>query len=86
VVYGGPRTDWLRNIEANGSAEVTAGRHTFAAGYRRLSVAKATEVFAVYERRNRMIGWVVRRGCRGCSAGATTARRRHGSAWPSSSR
>jgi deazaflavin-dependent oxidoreductase (nitroreductase family) len=61
VVSGfGPRADWLRNLEANGTAEVTVGRWTFAADHRRLDVTEATDVFADYERRNRAIRPVVR--------------------------
>lgn len=62
VVSGfGPGADWLRNLEANGMAEVTIGRRTFTADHRRLDVAEAIEVFADYERRNRAIRPIVRR-------------------------
>lgn len=37
------------------------GRFTFTAGHRRLSVEEAVTVLADYERRNQMIGPVVRR-------------------------
>lgn len=62
VVSGfGPGADWLRNLEANGMAEVTVGRRTFAADHRRLDIAEAVDVFADYERRHRAFGPVVRR-------------------------
>jgi deazaflavin-dependent oxidoreductase (nitroreductase family) len=61
VVSGfGPGADWLRNLEANGTAELTVGRRTFPAEHRRLDVAEAIDVFADYERRNRAIRPVVR--------------------------
>jgi deazaflavin-dependent oxidoreductase (nitroreductase family) len=62
VVSGfGTRTDWLRNIEAGNPVEVTVGRRTFVADHRRLDREEAFAAMADYERRNRMIGPVVRR-------------------------
>lgn len=62
VVSGfGPGADWLRNLEANGAATVTLGRSTFPAEARRLGTDEAVAVFAAYERRNRVIGPILRR-------------------------
>jgi deazaflavin-dependent oxidoreductase (nitroreductase family) len=62
VVSGfGTRTDWLRNIEAGNPVEVTVGRRTFVADHRRLDREEAFAAMADYERRNRMIGPLVRR-------------------------
>lgn len=61
VVAGfGPRSDWLRNIEAGGPLEVTVGRSRFGAAHRRLDFAEAESVLADYERRNRMITPILR--------------------------
>jgi deazaflavin-dependent oxidoreductase (nitroreductase family) len=62
VVSGfGTRTDWLRNIEAGNPVEVTVSRRTFVADHRRLDREEAFAVIADYERRNRVIGPVVRK-------------------------
>lgn len=62
VVSGfGPHADWLRNVEAGNTVEGTVGRHTFVADHRRLDREEAFAVMADYERRNRLIGPVVRR-------------------------
>ena len=62
VVSGfGPRSDWLRNLDAGGPATVTVGRRCFPADHRRLDEAEALAVLADYERRNRMIRPVVHR-------------------------
>jgi len=62
VVSGfGTRTDWLRNIETGNPVEVTVGRRTFVADHRRLDREEAFAVMAAYERRNRMIGPVLRK-------------------------
>jgi deazaflavin-dependent oxidoreductase (nitroreductase family) len=54
VVSGfGTRADWLRNIDAGTPAEVTVGRHAFAADHRRLDREEAFAVMAEYERRHR---------------------------------
>ena len=56
----GPGSDWLRNIQANGRAEVSIGRSSFLATYRVVPIEEATAVFADYERRNRFAAPVVR--------------------------
>lgn len=56
----GPRADWLRNVQANGRAEVTIGRSSFAATHRMVPVEEAMSLFAAYERRNRLAVPVVR--------------------------
>jgi hypothetical protein len=62
VVSGfGPRSDWLRNLDAAGPAAVTVGRLRFPADHRRLNDAEALAVLAEYERRNRLIRPVVHR-------------------------
>ena len=62
VVSGfGPRSDWLRNLDAGGPAAVTVGRLRFPADHRRLNDAEALAVLAEYERRNRLIRPVVHR-------------------------
>ena len=62
VVSGfGPRSDWLRNLDAGGPARVTVGRLSFPADHRRLNDAEALAVLADYERRNRLIRPVVHR-------------------------
>jgi deazaflavin-dependent oxidoreductase (nitroreductase family) len=62
VVSGfGPRSDWLRNLDAGSPATVTVGRRCFPAEHRRLNEAEAVAVIADYERRNRLIRPVVHR-------------------------
>jgi deazaflavin-dependent oxidoreductase (nitroreductase family) len=62
VVSGfGERADWLRNVEAAGSARVTVGRTTFTAHPRRVGVDEAVAVLAGYERRNRLVAPLLRR-------------------------
>jgi len=56
----GPGSDWLRNIQANGRAEVSIGRSSFPASYRVVPIEEAMAVFADYERRNRFAAPVVR--------------------------
>jgi deazaflavin-dependent oxidoreductase (nitroreductase family) len=58
----GPNSDWVRNIEANSGEEVTVGRQHFVASHRFLAEAEALTVIQDYERRNRFIAPVVRRG------------------------
>ncbi len=61
VVSGfGAKSDWLRNIEANGRARIDIGRQTFEAGFRRLPMREAAAVFQDYEQRNRLVRPVVR--------------------------
>jgi deazaflavin-dependent oxidoreductase (nitroreductase family) len=58
----GPDCDWVRNIQAHHDAEVTVGRRHFSASYRFLNEEEAAQVIRDYERRNRFIAPVVRRG------------------------
>ncbi|MGA8044630.1 MAG: nitroreductase family deazaflavin-dependent oxidoreductase [Dermatophilaceae bacterium] len=61
VVSGfGPGSDWLRNIQANGSAEISIGRESFPASFRMVPVDEATAILADYERRNRLAAPVIR--------------------------
>lgn len=61
VISGfGPEADWLRNVLANGRAEVSIGRSSFPATCRVLPIEEAVAVFADYERRNRLAAPVVR--------------------------
>jgi deazaflavin-dependent oxidoreductase (nitroreductase family) len=58
-------SDWLRNIEANGKAEIAVGRKQFAANYRFLGEQEAVAAFEGYEHRNRfmvpILRWVLSR-------------------------
>ena len=56
----GPGADWLRNVQANGRAEVSIGRSSFTATHRMVRVEEAMAVFAAYQRRNRLVSPVVR--------------------------
>lgn len=56
----GPRADWLRNVQANGRAEVSIGRSSFQATFRMVSIDEAMAAFAAYERRNRLAAPVMR--------------------------
>jgi len=58
--YRTSRADWLRNLQAGGPAEVTVGRATFRAEHRTLDTDEAATEFAEYERRNGMIGPILR--------------------------
>ncbi|HKW92211.1 MAG TPA: nitroreductase family deazaflavin-dependent oxidoreductase [Methylomirabilota bacterium] len=59
----GPDSDWVRNIEANSSAEeVTVGSQRFVASHRFLREEEAVRVIESYEQRNRLIAPIVRRG------------------------
>ncbi|MFN2345968.1 MAG: nitroreductase family deazaflavin-dependent oxidoreductase [Dermatophilaceae bacterium] len=61
VVSGfGPGSDWLRNIRANGRAEISIGRESFPASFRMAPVEEATEILADYERRNRLAAPLIR--------------------------
>jgi deazaflavin-dependent oxidoreductase (nitroreductase family) len=51
----GPGADWVRNLEAAGSARLDFGRGPRPAAYRVLGVDEAVETFADYERRHRFI-------------------------------
>jgi deazaflavin-dependent oxidoreductase (nitroreductase family) len=56
----GPGAYWLRNVQANGRAEVSIGRSSFTATHRVVPVEEAMAVFAAHERRNRLASPVVR--------------------------
>ena len=58
----GPDSDWLRNIEARPGEEVTVGSQHFVASHRFLGEEEAMTVIQGYERRNRFIAPIVRRG------------------------
>ncbi|HEY7351340.1 MAG TPA: nitroreductase family deazaflavin-dependent oxidoreductase [Terriglobales bacterium] len=59
----GPGSDWVRNIEARpDDVEMTVGSHRFAAKHRFLGEQEAVRVIKDYERRNRFIRPVVRKG------------------------
>jgi deazaflavin-dependent oxidoreductase (nitroreductase family) len=63
VVNGfGRDSDWIRNIEAKPGEEVTVGSQHFAASHRILGEEEAARVIQGYERRNRFITPIVRRG------------------------
>ena len=56
----GRRTGWLHNVEAGLAHEVWTGRERFAPAHRILPPDEAERIFADYERRNRLIGPIVR--------------------------
>ena len=56
----GRRTGWLDNVEAGLAHEVRTGRQRFAPVHRFLPPDEAERVFADYERRNRLIGPLIR--------------------------
>jgi deazaflavin-dependent oxidoreductase (nitroreductase family) len=56
----GRRTGWLHNVEAGLAHEVRTGRQRFAPVYRILPPDEAERLFADYERRNRLIGPLLR--------------------------
>jgi deazaflavin-dependent oxidoreductase (nitroreductase family) len=58
----GPNCDWVRNIEARSGEEVTVGSQHFVATHRTLDEEEAAKVIEGYERRNRFIAPIVRRG------------------------
>ena len=63
VVNGfGRESDWVRNIQSNGGEEVTVGLQHFHASHRFLEENEAVQVMHGYERRNRFIAPLVRRG------------------------
>ncbi|MGA7291817.1 MAG: nitroreductase family deazaflavin-dependent oxidoreductase [Terriglobales bacterium] len=63
VVNGfGPDCDWVRNIQARPVEEVTVGSEHFAAQHRFLGEQEAMQVIRDYERRNRFIAPILRRG------------------------
>lgn len=58
----GPDSDWIRNIEATPSVEVTVGSRHFMASHRFLGEEEAAKVIQGYEHRNRFIAPIVRCG------------------------
>ena len=61
VVAGyGHEADWVRNVLAGGPVEVDLGRGPSPAAYRLLRIEEATQVYAGYERRYRLVLPVVR--------------------------
>lgn len=52
--------DWLSNLIANGHATIHIASETYRADVRPLSVDAAVAVFAAYERRNRLVGPIIR--------------------------
>ena len=56
----GPGSDWLRNLQANGRAEISIGRESFPASFRMVPVDEAVRIIADYERRNRLAAPVIR--------------------------
>lgn len=56
----GRRTAWLHNVEAGLAREVWTGRQRFAPAWRILPPDEAERLFADYERRNRLIGPIIR--------------------------
>jgi deazaflavin-dependent oxidoreductase (nitroreductase family) len=56
----GRNADWLRNIAATPDPEVVIGSQRFIAACRVLEAEEAAQVFAGYERRNRVIAPIIR--------------------------
>lgn len=56
----GRRTGWLHNVEAGLAREVWTGGERFSPAYRMLPPDEAERLFAEYERRNRLIGPLIR--------------------------
>ena len=56
----GRKTGWLHNVEAGLAHEVWTGRERFAPTFRILPPDEAERLFAAYERRNRLIGPLLR--------------------------
>ncbi len=56
----GPNADWLRNIQAGSSPEVTIGSRRFVAAHRILGEEEAMKVVERYERRNRFTAPIAR--------------------------
>ncbi len=55
----GPKSDWLRNIQATPGPEVVIGSRRFTAVHRILGADEAVEVIAGYEQRNRLIAPII---------------------------
>lgn len=62
LVGFGTSSDWYRNIQARPATEVVLGRERFRPEHRILDERQAVAVLADYERRNRWITPIVRRG------------------------
>ena len=63
VVSGcGPSADWFQNLHAAPAEEITIGCRRFRPQHRILEETEASAVLADYERRNRLIAPIVRRG------------------------
>lgn len=58
----GRSADWYRNLQAQPAVEVEVGRRRFRPIHRQLDEAEAVAALADYERRNRWMTPVVRRG------------------------
>ncbi|HEY1677241.1 MAG TPA: nitroreductase family deazaflavin-dependent oxidoreductase [Candidatus Sulfotelmatobacter sp.] len=58
----GPNSDWVRNIEVRDEEEITVGLQHFRATHRFVPAEEALAVIRSYERRNRFIAPLVRRG------------------------
>jgi len=58
----GRESDWVRNIETKSGEEVTVGSQHFVASHRFLGEEEAMKVIQGYERRNRFIAPIFRRG------------------------
>ena len=56
----GRETGWLHNVEAGLAREVWTGRQRFAPAWRILPPDEAEQIFADYERRNRLIAPIIR--------------------------
>lgn len=82
----GPGSDWLRNLQANGRAEISIGHESFPASFRMVPVDEAVRILADYERRNRLaapvIRWVLGRLLGWRYDGTPAARRRAVEALP----
>jgi deazaflavin-dependent oxidoreductase (nitroreductase family) len=63
VVAGfGPATDWYRNLRVHPAVRVETGRRSFRPVHRELGEDEAFAVIAAYERRNRAVRPLVRKG------------------------
>jgi deazaflavin-dependent oxidoreductase (nitroreductase family) len=61
VVAGlGRSAQWYRNLQVQEATEVAVGRHRFRPVHRELDADEAVEVLAAYERRNRLLGPIIR--------------------------
>ncbi len=56
----GRSADWFRNVQARPAVEVAIGRRRFRPAHRVLDEPEAVATLAVYERRNRLLGRVIR--------------------------